>query len=187
MGKISWVFDDSDLPVYHKFPLEISGQPAYLEIDPKDCRIDAESDGEIGGGVPESVWNGRQMRLEIPANVTRHGLQRLASDPEANRLAENLIESYTEDWDGSNYVGHWDTELVLKFQNFLDNFWDLCPTEDPKSDMAVVWDFEDWIGDEYNGESAEELIEIARNMNVYFTNPRDIPEIINRLKSFSDE
>jgi len=52
--------------LYCMYPLQQRPQGTYIEMDLRDGTMTADYDGEIGGGVPESVWNGDVIRLPLP-------------------------------------------------------------------------------------------------------------------------
>ena len=45
-------------------------QPAYIEFNSITDELSADYSGEIGGGVPESVWNGKRRRYTISPHLT---------------------------------------------------------------------------------------------------------------------
>ena len=101
-------------PVFYQYQGQCFPQPAYLELDPMlagEIVLTADYSGEIGNGVPMSVWHNLILRIGIPSQVTLKALNTLKKDKDFNSMLEQLREDYDQVWNGSNYVGKFDTDL----------------------------------------------------------------------------
>ena len=66
--------------------------------------VTADSSGEIGGGIPFSVFHGRTRRIGCSSTVSGPALQAyLESD--GLKLLERIHEGHEIHWDGNNHVG----------------------------------------------------------------------------------
>jgi len=101
-------------PVLYQYQGQCFPQPAYLELDPMlagEIVLTADYSGEIGNGVPMSVWHNLILRFGIPSQVTLKALNTLKKDKDFNSMLEQLRDDYDQVWNGSNYVGKFDTDL----------------------------------------------------------------------------
>ncbi len=101
-------------PVLYQYQGQCFPQPAYLELDPMlagETVLTADYSGEIGNGVPMSVWHNLILRFGIPSQVTRKALNALKKDEKLIAMLEQLRDDYDQVWDGNNYVGKFDTDL----------------------------------------------------------------------------
>lgn len=111
----------------HWYQGQHNAQPVYLEIEAGENPI-IDYDSEIGGAVPEAVWNNRILRIQLPS--------RIYSDAEAEEILEDfkeeisaLEDSYNERWTGQNHMGSWDYDLEDKLREKLSKrtsllWWD---------------------------------------------------------------
>jgi len=101
-------------PVFSKYQNQCMPQPAYLELDPTKCTngliCHADYSGEIGNGVPMSVWHNRVFRIPMSPEVSRRGLKALEQDEKFITLVDQLVDSWEEVWNGNNYVGRFDSD-----------------------------------------------------------------------------
>lgn len=93
---------DVDFALLRQYPGQHQPQRAWIELDGETGELSAAHDPEIGGGVPERVWNNRALRWAIPPLRARaaNGLMRRIAP-----LAQAILDGYTTRWDGSNHVG----------------------------------------------------------------------------------
>ena len=108
--------EEEDLhPLWCQYDGQLQTQPAFIEYDtttPYD-ELSADYSREIGGGVPESVWNGKRRRYSISPHLTLDEINTLLDEVaavlEANSgkdvermCADRLTESHgvmaVEDW-----------------------------------------------------------------------------------------
>jgi hypothetical protein len=129
------------LPVYLKYDREINPQPAYLEID-EDGYVSADSNSEIGNGVPASVWNGLTLRIHIPNHLTARGIQGLVTD--LLPLLERLHTGNEIAWNGNNWTGKL-TDDALEAETEILQFIDRNSTDYESSE---IWDACDWLQSE---------------------------------------
>ena len=57
-------------PLWVQYEGQLNTQPAYIEFNSITDELSADYSGEIGGGVPESVWNGKRRRYSISPHLT---------------------------------------------------------------------------------------------------------------------
>lgn len=100
-------------PVYVQYDGELTTQPAFIEHDTRDNTLVAGYSGEIGGGVPEDVWNGKRRRYKINPDLTENEINTLldevgsmlSKDVEAD--VEHICEFRTTDSHGIYAVTDW--------------------------------------------------------------------------------
>jgi len=106
--------DEDELhPLWCQYDGQLQTQPAYIEVDTTTPELSADYSGEIGGGVPESVWNGKRRRYSISPHLTADEINTLLDevaavlekdpDTDVERMcADRLTESHgvldVEDW-----------------------------------------------------------------------------------------
>jgi len=134
----------SEEHLYHKYPTQMQPQSTYIELDPDAETLRATWNGEIGNAVPFSVWHGTIRRYSLPSSELKTEAIGWFLD-EIAPYAQRVCDGYSEEWDGSNYVGiinddARDAEEVI--YRILDDQWD----ED--GDCIQVRDAADWYQDE---------------------------------------
>ena len=90
-------------PLYYKCDGQWSAQPAYIEVDTEERTVTARCYPEIGNGVPERVFNGIVIRINVPNNVDGDSLA-LFMDENTSAF-EFICDSIDVEWNGSNNVG----------------------------------------------------------------------------------
>jgi len=100
-------------PVYVQYDGQLTTQPAFIEHDTRDGSLIADYSGEVGGGVPEDVWNGKRRRYSISPHLTMVEINALLDevaavleenpDADVERMcADRLTDSHgvlgVEDW-----------------------------------------------------------------------------------------
>ena len=111
--------DEDELhPLWCQYDGQLQTQPAFIEVDTTTPELSADYSGEIGGGVPESVWSGKRLRYSISPHLTADEINTLLDevaavlekDPDAGDFggdvermcADRLTESHgvmaVEDW-----------------------------------------------------------------------------------------
>jgi hypothetical protein len=103
-------------PVFFQYQGQYAPQYAYLEFDPmtpatEEIVLTADYSGEIGNGVPSDVWHNLILRIGIPSDVTLKALNVIKKDERLVSMLEELREGYDQVWNGSNWVGKFDTDL----------------------------------------------------------------------------
>ena len=111
--KITHLETDDLHPLWQQYDGQLNTQPAFIEHDTRDGSLSADYSGEVGGGVPESVWNGKLRRYSISPHLTLDEINTLLDevaavlekDPDADverMCADRLTESHgvlgVEDW-----------------------------------------------------------------------------------------
>lgn len=89
-------------PLRYKYPGQILDQPAYIELD-EDGTVRVDFSGEIGNSLPSTVWNGRDLRWNVPNQMSKTGIDRLID--ELLPKLEELYGEHTVESDGANLVG----------------------------------------------------------------------------------
>ena len=95
---------DSAIPMYGKYESEINPQPAYVQLD-EDGEVSAGWSGEIGNGVPMTVWHQQTLRFEANPYVSGDALADYLESEAGMALLTRIHEGHEVDWDGSNHVG----------------------------------------------------------------------------------
>lgn len=129
------------IPVYLHYDCQCNAQDAYLELD-LDGTLTADSNAEIGNGVPADVWHGRTLRFNIPNNLTAKGIQDLVQD--VKPLLERIHAGHDERWDGNNWIGTL-TEDAKAASEELERELE---TSTNIYEEAQIWDAADWLQDE---------------------------------------
>src|ERR1019366_7367420 len=127
----------SDLALH--YPGQINLQGAYIELDCETGVLSADTDGEIGGGMPFAVWHGRTLRWPCPA-LTADAANALLS--EVAPLAEKVLAGYEIDYDGNNSIGKFLTDYARDAALDINI---LC--SDCDGDTLSVLDAGDWLLD----------------------------------------
>jgi hypothetical protein len=81
-------------PVYVQYDGQLTPQPAFIEHDTRDNTLVAGYSGEIGGGVPEDVWNGKRRRYKINIDLTENEINTLLD--EVGLMLSNDVEADVE-------------------------------------------------------------------------------------------
>ena len=123
-------------PLFKVYPQQLQPQPAYLEFDPEadELALEADYSGEIGGAVPENVWNGLIQRFDISPRVLRSEIETLADDEKLAALLERVKAGFSSDpYDGASYTDD-AKEAISAVEDLLRGL-----------DEAEVWDADDWV------------------------------------------
>lgn len=134
-------------PLYAYLTGQMSPQPAYVEIN-EDGFVSADYSGEVGGGVPESVWHNRTIRIRVPAEASGEALADLLRG-DALPLLEAIHAGHSIEWDGSNHVGRLDDEARSAAEELERLLEDVQQMD--------VWDAGQWL------ESAGKLTQVWRH------------------------
>ena len=93
----------NNFPLYLKYEGQTDIQPAYISLDLRTGAIDADSDGNIGGGCSPEVWN--NVVLHFPVSGYTHATDLLDTItrflPEFQKLANEIPVIH----DGCKYIG----------------------------------------------------------------------------------
>jgi len=117
-NEILFAADPRDpVPLYCKYQNECQPQPAYITLNPESRTIDADYNGEIGNGIPCSVFNGKAYRWKIPADLPAASV--LSFIDEHSAFFDAVCDGYAEVYDGNNYVGRLNDE-AQRANEFLD-------------------------------------------------------------------
>ena len=129
-------------PLYSRYAGQTSAQDAYVEMD-EDGIVRADYSGEIGGGIPFSVYHGRIIRWGVSNTVRGDVLADYLESDETIALLERVEAGQSIEWDGNNNRGKLDddaTEARDTIGNELD-----AMSEDDRS-CGAVWDLDNWLG-----------------------------------------
>jgi hypothetical protein len=123
-------------PLYKVYPRQLQPQPTYLEFDPRqdgDLVLTAGYSGELGGGIPMLVFEGKIHQFTVPAAVRRDALVALADDAELAALLERVRAGYRPDYGRAAYT--------------VDAYSAMEEIESRLSglDLAEVWDAASWV------------------------------------------
>lgn len=135
------IANEGQAPVLCQYPLQLQPQPAYLYFSPgkEDLELVADYQGEIGSCMSFAVFYGRELRFSITPYASRVSLEALATDEQLEAMLRAIQAAYSEEYDGSNFVG--------KYAG-MDTFDGLAAIDDYLRDKLVgqeVWLVEDWM------------------------------------------
>lgn len=86
-----------------KYPSELNYQRAYFELLHEDTEVYVTFDAEIGGGIPFSVYHGKDRRWYFSPKLKLGIVNKLGR--ELLPLFERVRSGLTVDWDGYNMTG----------------------------------------------------------------------------------
>lgn len=122
-------------PLYLKYDREINPQGAYIEID-EAGEVTADSNAEIGNGIPMTVYHGRTRRIPCPCSVVGSELADFL-EGEGLALLERIHAGHEVEWDGNNHVGSLEKDAQAAEVELERSLQEL-PT-------ATIWSAEQWI------------------------------------------
>ena len=100
-------------PLWRQYDGQLTTQPAFIEHDTRNGSLIADYSGEVGGGVPEDVWNGKRRRYAISPQLTCAEINALLDDvataleTDADADIEQLCAERTTNSMGVYEVGDW--------------------------------------------------------------------------------
>lgn len=128
----------SRAPLYHRYDREINPQPAFVLLS-EEGEVSADWNGEIGNGIPATVWHGRDLRFPVSPFASGSDLADFLERFDRGRvLLERIHEGHSVEWDGSNYVGHLDDDAQAAREELEAALQEV--------DQADVQRIQDWIG-----------------------------------------
>lgn len=87
--------------LYRHYDGQSEAQGAYIELDLREGKLFADYNGDIGNGVPFSVYHGFDRRYSVPV-LTADAVNRVVR--ELAPLANRILADWEEVWDGRNMV-----------------------------------------------------------------------------------
>jgi hypothetical protein len=106
--------DSTELhPLWRQYDGQVWTQPTFVELDTRNGSLIADYSGEVGGGVPEDVWNGKRRRYKIDPQLTCAEINALLDDvataleTDADADIEQLCAERTTNSMGVYEVGDW--------------------------------------------------------------------------------
>lgn len=93
-----------------KYPTQYNYQKAYIELDPESKTLTCDWNGEIGNAVPFAVYHGRVLRFSFPPFTKLHDVRDCMKAIAPACAA--MVKEYKERWDGNNWRGIWNEELL---------------------------------------------------------------------------
>lgn len=131
-------------PLYCLFPGQISPQPAYVELSEAGT-ITAEYSGEVGNGVPATVWHRRALRWCVDPSADGRSLAVLLESADMLALFERVHGGHSVEWDGNNYVGR----LTADAEAAREQIESLLEMQRPY-DIVEIWSADDWIAGSFS-------------------------------------
>ena len=95
-------------------------QDIYFTLT-RDGNMDIDYNPEIGNAVSGDVWHNRTLRIELPSNIYKLDEVNEMLDI-LKPLADKLMETYEEKYNGNNWVGIWKEVLVEELEIALKDF-----------------------------------------------------------------
>lgn len=141
MSIIITIANEGQAPVLCQYQQQFNPQPAYLYFRPgkEDLELVADYQSEIGNCMSFAVFHNRELRFSISPYASRASLESLATDEKLESMLRAIKSAYSEEWDGSNFVG--------KYAG-MDTFDEFAAIDDYLRDKLVeqeVWTVEDWM------------------------------------------
>jgi hypothetical protein len=102
-AKIIFNAEQKGLPLYCQYQGQHNPQPAYVTLDLDNGEINADYSGEIGNGMPMSVWNGVVRRYPIHNLLNASQIQEILE--ENLEAFQKIVDNSSVEWDGSNWIG----------------------------------------------------------------------------------
>lgn len=127
---------EGDAPLYALYGGQSQEQPAYIALDLRDGECEADYSGEIGGGIPATVWHNVVRRYSVTPRLSRESIVRLVE-----RITPDLqavLDDSSTEWDGSNTVGVLGPDAAAAEERIERTLYDAVGDID-------VWDAYDWI------------------------------------------
>ena len=128
-------------PLYHRYPRQTNAQPAFVEMD-EDGIVTADSDGEIGGAIPFSVYHRRTIRWGVCNTIRGDVLADWLESDEARAMFQRVHDGQSIEWDGNNNVGRFDDDATEAKQEISDALDELG--HEPGNTDAV-WEVDQWL------------------------------------------
>lgn len=155
---------DEQFPVYLKYEQEFNPQPAYLTLDIRNGEVDADYNGNIGGGCSPDEFHGLVRRYYIPAMTTNHQIENLIESLEPHFI--RVLMMTEEVWDGNNYVcgpaDGFDNEDISTIDNAIE---EAIHKELDYDDPAYICDdFAEYLGDSWSLNASQSFDEQCQDM-----------------------
>jgi len=116
--------------LYYQCAGQLRPQNTYIELDLRDGSMSADYDGEIGGGVPESVWNGDVVRLPLPTpELTASTINEIMHDIVDD--AQELVTAYHDGATDQRTLN----DAIYCLQHRVET-WEVI--DDPRATITVV-------------------------------------------------
>lgn len=144
-------------PVYLKYPAQSGPQRAFIAIDLSEEEVWADSDPEIGGGVPMDVWSGEVQRVTIPSDVDGDALAEFLESERAQELIQRVLDGSTVRMDSGTW-GHYRGELDGDAEAALEELGALAQDLGRNS----VWDAREYLH-EIRHEYRDRFVEALRS------------------------
>lgn len=138
-------------PLYRIYPGQHQPQRAYIQLD-EDGTVTADYSGEIGNGIPMSVWHNRTPRWYVNSAANGDSLAEWLESDEMRALLARVHAGHSVEWDGNNHVGRLDEDAEAA----RDEITAMLDGYNQPYDVMEVWDAYDWVRE---GFSLAELVE----------------------------
>jgi hypothetical protein len=141
--------------LYDRYPGQ-QPQGTYLELDCDEGILRAESDPEIGGAIPMSVYHGCRRRWHLPSvYLTAQAIGQIMD--EIAPLCERVLAGYSSEWDGNNHVGR----LVGDAVDAAD---EIDAAMQPGRVVGDAECIQVWDASEYYSATHDDVVDQARQM-----------------------
>jgi hypothetical protein len=81
-------------PLFLKYRSQVNPQKAYIEIDPREIKVYAEINKNIGGGMSLDAWNGKVCQIPCPGDVWGPALEEYLKSSEFEKKVIELCENW---------------------------------------------------------------------------------------------
>jgi hypothetical protein len=138
MSKVEVVYNTENN--YCHYPSQYAAQRAYVELNCRDNTLSSTYFSEIGNGTSMDCFHSRAFLWNISPYMKVSAINDLLEKLES--LAQEILDGYTEKYNGSNYVG----VLSEAAEDSKDAIEKICDeyASDP-SNMFNYWSWDEWL------------------------------------------
>lgn len=153
-------------PLYCHYEGQTQAQRAFIELDLRDGRVTVDYDGNIGGGIPEHVWNGVILRYPIRNDLTVDQIAEVIDELKDD--IQYVYQHSATEFDGNgNLIGRLTNGEAKNRNELLTNPVDGIHGQD--LDALVITDLADWLVS-------------ANDTSAYMPSPND--DVADYIKNF---
>ena len=138
---IDYVSTEKLHPLYVQYDGQVTVQRTYVEIDLDSGDLSADYSGDVGGGVPERVWEGEVKRFDISPDLTAAEINRLLD--EIAPIAQEWIDVWEQ---FVPELGGREPADATAAKRAIDAGWQIARLcEARRTESGGIWDAGMWI------------------------------------------
>lgn len=140
---VTVTLQNTDTPdaLYRHYQGQSERQPCFLALDLEGGELWGDYNGEIGNGVPASVWHGLTLRWDMSCLTAEAANALLA---EAAPIAQRVLDGSSIEWNGSNNVGRCNEDA----QAAAEELHELAASYNEPGLCVVEWDVHGFFFDD---------------------------------------